>query len=383
MVANLTEGLLKYISLVVFKTNNKTSLIQDWYEHQSEFIQKILQNYMPFDKGNNFFVCNNHLFSIQPIEKYEEFLEYTTQPYKDENSTLIVPTLYVYNVKNNKFDFLFSSSHLFNSKFNKFWWLAEMTLSCSNVDVFKEFESLLLNYFDENIQILNSLSPFIKKSEFRYLGAGVNGIAFAIDKDKVLKIHKNPIEHQKTNESISRIWNKSIYADTELMVYDTGEFVGASDRGFNIFWSIMQRVKTNNIEFNNELEELLSFCKAKAFKYLTNDFKEELLATKNKKIRTKLLNKLYLDIMQACKQQRPDTIKLITEEYPALKANWLRHFIREILIKIVTGRVDLHLGNIGLNNQGYFVFFDPSNEEAYFDIDASFSIKNILINKYS
>lgn len=43
-----------------------------------------------------------------------------------------------------------------------------------------------------------------------------------------------------------------------------------------------------------------------------------------------------------------------------LRGNWLVKFIEEIILKYLTGRGDLHLGNLGVTNQGNFRYFDPA-----------------------
>jgi hypothetical protein len=43
-----------------------------------------------------------------------------------------------------------------------------------------------------------------------------------------------------------------------------------------------------------------------------------------------------------------------------LKDNWLRLYIEEIIVKYLTSRTDLHLGNLGITNSGELRYFDPS-----------------------
>ena len=41
-----------------------------------------------------------------------------------------------------------------------------------------------------------------------------------------------------------------------------------------------------------------------------------------------------------------------------LRPSWLPSLIQEVLMKNVIGRIDLHMGNIGVTSYGEFRFFD-------------------------
>ena len=43
-----------------------------------------------------------------------------------------------------------------------------------------------------------------------------------------------------------------------------------------------------------------------------------------------------------------------------LNKTWLQSFVEEILMKYLTGRTDLHLGNLGVTSYGELRYFDPS-----------------------
>jgi recombinational DNA repair protein RecR len=43
-----------------------------------------------------------------------------------------------------------------------------------------------------------------------------------------------------------------------------------------------------------------------------------------------------------------------------LKSNWLERLVEEILFHIVFSNTDLHMGNLGLTNNGEFRYFDPN-----------------------
>jgi len=58
-------------------------------------------------------------------------------------------------------------------------------------------------------------------------------------------------------------------------------------------------------------------------------------------------------------EHNKDYLEYYTETYK-LNNNWLNRFVEEILVKLLTGRNDLHIGNLGITNNGYFRFFDSA-----------------------
>jgi hypothetical protein len=54
------------------------------------------------------------------------------------------------------------------------------------------------------------------------------------------------------------------------------------------------------------------------------------------------------------------------ETHNALNPNWLKYFIEELIVKYLTARTDVHIGNLGITNSGQLRYFDPVyNETEY------------------
>jgi len=54
-----------------------------------------------------------------------------------------------------------------------------------------------------------------------------------------------------------------------------------------------------------------------------------------------------------------------------LDSNWLLKFIEEVIAKSTSFRGDLHMGNLGINNNGELRYFDPYHEDHEYGINES------------
>lgn len=157
-------------------------------------------------------------------------------------------------------------------------------------------------------------------------------------------------------------------AKTEAMIYDVGE-LGIFSRT-PIYYYIIEKMKPVK-SLDPEVKPNLQFLVTKIVKII-EDEKEN----KWKKYKTSIKDKTKsATIMSEVKNfseqlasslKKSDALKIEIIEYllpRRLNENWLPHLIEEILMKYLTGRYDLHMGNIGLTNYGVFKYFDPAFQD--------------------
>lgn len=98
--------------------------------------------------------------------------------------------------------------------------------------------------------------------------------------------------------------------------------------------------------FRKEIRQLVSF--------------DVMDTSKSKEIREKVeeLAATVLNVLQQDNRFKLYVIKVDQQKH--LPEDWVFMLIKEIIFKMGTDRTDLHYGNLGINNQGYFRYFDPA-----------------------
>jgi len=67
-----------------------------------------------------------------------------------------------------------------------------------------------------------------------------------------------------------------------------------------------------------------------------------------------------LAVKFAMKPELNKAIQDTKKAIPELKDNWLELYIEEVIMKYLTGRTDLHMGNIGVTGYGELRYYDPA-----------------------
>lgn len=188
------------------------------------------------------------------------------------------------------------------------------------------------------------------------------------------------IAYDHALQAMERIHFNPSLGKTEAMIYDAGEI--GNFENYRFFYYIMERMApvTEIAGLREDLRHVVTNIVSKIYKdrdfwrdLKKKDFKADadLIKAKVKeaaaryaqeiKIKDKvfvkgientyLLNKVKID------KQDPK------EHVIPLSANWLASLAEEILMKYLTGRTDLHLGNLGVTAYGEFRYFDPAFED--------------------
>lgn len=194
----------------------------------------------------------------------------------------------------------------------------------------------------------------------KYLGAGDDGVAFDISPALVLKISFDQFAFSKAKESFDRLHKNPELGKNEAMIYDLGVLgkFGSNE----IYYIILEKMTT----LNNTMREYLLPIIGMIGQYV-KQHKDQLDI-----LRKEVNNpERHIDIKTALETAANSLGEFIKNSYSNqieniesaedLNPEWVKSLCEEIIFKYITGRGDLHLGNIGLTNYGKFVYFDPSH----------------------
>jgi hypothetical protein len=216
------------------------------------------------------------------------------------------------------------------------------------------------------------------------LGGGIqtaDGVAFSIGQKLVLKIFTDRHSYTKAVEAYERLHKHPEIAKTEAMIYDIG--VLGEFKGQNIYYYIMERMRTVKSLDAATKAAITSISKniavqIKDAKSLLTPIKSVIGdPSKYKEIKEKvrnLANKIagvidmnYGREIDAVENGRftpttesPRTLGGTPPELLNLKTNWLTLLAEELIMKYLTGRTDVHMGNLGITGYGEFRYFDPA-----------------------
>ena len=215
------------------------------------------------------------------------------------------------------------------------------------------------SFMEDNYNKLNSVA-----SGFSYppklIGDGSDGVVFDVGPNQVLKIFQDSYSFNKAKEAVERLHKNPNLGKNEAMIYDIGEL--GEFRKKPIYYYVIEKMKMleNNVKTN--LSDIIRLIG----NYVRSHEKElEVLRNNIYDPKQEINVKQAIDV--ACeslseniKSKYSETIKNI-ESTEELKNDWVKSLCEEVLFKYVTGRGDLHMGNIGKTNYGNFVYFDPSH----------------------
>lgn len=216
---------------------------------------------------------------------------------------------------------------------------------------------------ENNKEKINNIRKFFKFTP-KYLGQGIDGVAFKINDSMVLKLFTSNYSYEAIQKTEKLLFHNKDLAENEIMVYDYGKLKLPNDK--NLYYYIIQLVKTfPDYSTNNEkIQIIISKIKDNIFnthyyslitlnhKYASNLIEDSELKEKIDSLSGIIYEQIQNDIIK-------DSVYRL-ESTNDLQNDWLIKLIQEILFKLISGRRDLHSGNIGITNNGYFRYFDPA-----------------------
>lgn len=215
----------------------------------------------------------------------------------------------------------------------------------------------------DNIGTINKIRRFFKAPPV-FLGGGVDGVVFSIGAGYVLKIFQDTHSYQEAVKAMERLHNNPKLAKTEAMIYDVGLLGNFHNRP--LYYYIMeQMVPANSISqgFTDSLRTIVSRTFTEIFKNHKKEIKSLKDIISNPKTIVdyeSLIKNMVRQVSDVVRAQSGTEISEL-EAVEDLRSTWLDSLVEELIMKFITRRVDLHMGNIGVTNYGEFRYFDPAH----------------------
>lgn len=245
-----------------------------------------------------------------------------------------------------------------------FMWLAEAIKridSCSLTDAIQETRYVL----EHNSSALQKIRKLFSISSPKYIGGGSDGMVFDIGDGKILKIFQDRFSYEKAKAAQHSLHKEHKFGKTEAMIYDVGELKGSSNAFY--FYYIMEKMTPvySSVWLSDSIKMLLSIIALELHNGIVkfNITKEELENKKTKLELHKKIRKLTLNLKKYIRENHSKlikTIELAANNITKLNPKWLDYYIEEVIIKFITGRGDLHMGNLGITEHGQLRYFDSA-----------------------
>jgi hypothetical protein len=218
-------------------------------------------------------------------------------------------------------------------------------------------------YFKKNKPIIDKIRKFFK-SVPTVLGSGTDGIAFDIGGDRVLKLFLDDVSFASAMQAMHRLHKEPLLAKTEAMIYDAGKL--GDYLGTNIYYYViekMQPVLQVDRDAASYLDSVLYAIRNQIDKDRYTIWQPLKSKINDPKFHAFIKEKVAKEAKVMAAQilgEFSDLKSNVEAGIPNLKDTWFESYIEEIMMKYLTGRTDLHLGNLGVTGYGELRYFDPS-----------------------
>jgi len=223
-----------------------------------------------------------------------------------------------------------------------------------------DFKEKFINDLTNDYGNLDKIKSIFSKSPI-YLGKGGEGMAFDIGDNKVLKIHTSLQAYNEFEKTINRLYNNQAGARTEIMVYDNDILVHMPSFNTTFYYVVLEKVNTSLSKeqtkfFEKFIDYIDKFMQSK-LGYEVSDFTKEELETYTEEIFDELSTDHFI------KNSIVRIEDFVNKKNIYLHPEWFKYLVEEFVHKFLTGRLDLHYDNLGINSAGFLRFYDPGNSQ--------------------
>lgn len=242
-------------------------------------------------------------------------------------------------------------------------------------DTFKVMKEFVQTYSGKIKRIRSAFAQIPK-----YLGGGADGVAFDIGDGKVLKIFRDEHSFQKASVAFERLHTNPNIARTEAMIYDIGELGDFpnkydADQATKLYYYIIEKmtpVRDHGERLGDNIRPLLhavveAISQSRDSKWQVLKRKIDIPA-ESMLIKTEV-NKEAEIIAHQLRRTKSSNVKFVEDTIPDLNPNWLKGYVEEVLMKYLTSRTDLHMGNLGVTPYGQLRYYDPAYSDWVSDIN--------------
>jgi hypothetical protein len=219
-----------------------------------------------------------------------------------------------------------------------------------------------VQFVNQNKPKIDGLRHFFTKNP-QFLGRGSDGAVFDVG-EFILKIFRDPVAYQAAEAAMHRLHKEPELAKTEAMIYDAGKL--GVFRNKDVFYYVMEKmipISNIDLDFKNKVKDLIR----KISIAIMNSSIKDLKGKSNIRVELDSIvefiasyfnnSNLVKDITEMNRKHDKNDNSMIV---PFLRSEWLRLLVEEICLKYLTGRIDLHVDNIGITNNGELRYFDSA-----------------------
>lgn len=317
------------------------------YNMDTDHYEHVLKQYKYFNKKDTYGI-------ISTSNDFENNIQYDIIKHGFLKGYKGIPNLYIFSAVNSGF-----TSEPISKTLSPFAFIEKALKNIESLnsnDLIELFPQFIQDNKDKLLKLMSSFSYAPK-----YIGGGIDGSAFDVGNNLIFKIFTESYSYYKAKEAYERLHKNPDLAKNEAMIYDVG--ILGNFANTTLYYYIMEKMIPVDDTMNIYLSKIINYIGQyiRNFQDSINQYKKLLHDPKNNDKVKNFLTTTSERIEKELYSEHSKEIYNMETYVDDLNKDWVKSLCEEILFKYITGRGDLHLGNLGLTNYGKFVYFDPSH----------------------